>query len=200
MRFLNTLTVLLVVMMLVLLNGCKEKEAPKAEAEMEKPSKILDLNEVTTVTIVEDIDLPNRIFTLKYADGNLIVVEAAEDLTNIDKIKVGDKVEVTYLTSKAVYVQSPDATREPVEESTAVQVDSKDGKPRKLSVDLVEETSMVEAIDYANRTVTLKDHEGKVQTIEVKKDLENFENVKVGDQVVFQYTRAFAVNISKVEE
>ena len=73
-------------------------------------------------------------------------------------------------------------------------------KPRKFTVDIIEKTSTVEAIDLATRKVTLKDHEGKVQTIEVADDVQNLENVKVGDQVVYQFTEAVAVDITKVEE
>jgi hypothetical protein len=86
---------------------------------------------------------------------------------------VGDKVSVTYLSSKAVYVTSPDKDRPPVASSRSVEVDSKDGKPRKFTVDIVEKTSTV---------------------------VENLENVKVGDQLVYQFTEAVAVDITKVEE
>jgi len=195
------LTLFLVIFALVLsLVSCEKKNEVKMETEAAKPSKVLGLSEVTTIMIVKEIDLPQRLFTLDYGDGNEIVVEAAPDLTGIDKIKVGDKVSVTYLNSKAVYVTSPDEDRPPVASSRSVEVDSKDGKPRKFMVDIIEKTSTVEAIDVAARKVTLKDHEGKIQTIDVAADVQNLENVKVGDQVVFQVTEALAVDISKVEE
>ena len=200
MKILN-LTLFLVIFALVLsLVSCEKKNEVKMETEAAKPSKVLGLSEVTTIMIVKEIDLPQRLFTLDYGDGNEIVVEAAPDLTGIDKIKVGDKVSVTYLNSKAVYVTSPDEDRPPVASSRSVEVDSKDGKPRKFMVDIIEKTSTVEAIDVAARKVTLKDHEGKIQTIDVAADVQNLENVKVGDQVVFQVTEALAVDISKVEE
>ncbi len=100
------------VVLLASLIACQKKEetaAEKAEADAQKPSKVLDMTEVTTVMTVKDIDLPNRLFVLEYDDGNVIAVQAAEDLENIDQIKVGDKVQVTYFKSEAVYVTSPDA-------------------------------------------------------------------------------------------
>jgi len=193
------LTLIVVILVLIFsLMSCEKKEEMKVEAE--KPSKVLGLNEVTTVMIVKGIDLPQRLFTLDYGDGNEIVVEAAPDLAGMDKIKVGDKVSVTYLSSKAVYVTSPDEDRPPVASSRSVEVDSKDGKPRKFQVDIIEKTSTVEAIDLEKRTATLKDHEGKLHTIQVADDVQNLENVKVGDQVVYQFTEAVAVDITKVEE
>ena len=200
MKILNVIMVLVILVLMISLFGCEKKDETKMETEAEKPSKVLDLTEVTTVMIVKEIDLPQRLFTLDYGDGNEIVVEAAPDLADIEKIMVGDKVSVTYLSSKAVYVTSPDEDRPPVASSRSVEVDSKEGKPRKFTVDIVEKTSTVETIDLATRKVTLKDHEGKVHTVEVAADVENLENVKVGDQVVYQFTEAVAVDITKVEE
>jgi hypothetical protein len=195
------LTLFLVILVLMLsLASCEKKDEVKMEAETEKPSKVLDLTEVTTIMVVKQIDLPQRLFTLDYGDGNEIVVEAADDVANLDKIVVGDKVSVTYLSSKAVYVTSPDKDRPPVASSRSVEVDSKDGKPRKFTVDIIEKTSTVEALDLATRTATLKDHEGKVHTVQVADDVQNLENVKVGDQVIYQFTEAVAVDITKVEE
>jgi len=194
--------VVLIVVFLASLIACQKKEESKAEksdTETTKPSKVLDLTEVTTVMTVKDIDLPHRLFMLEYDDGNVIAVQAADDLENIDQIKVGDKVEVTYFKSEAVYVTSPDAERPPVTESQTVQVDTKDGKPRKVTVKITERTSTVEAINYQTREVTLKDPDGKVSTITVKPDVKNLENVKVGDQVVLQVTEAVALDIKKVE-
>jgi hypothetical protein len=183
---------------MISLMSCEKKEEMKVEAE--KPSKVMDLTEVTTVMIVKNIDLSTRLFTLDYGDGNEIVVEAAPDLEGIESIKVGDKVSVTYLKSTAVYVTSPDKDRPPVASSRSVEVDSKDGKPRKFTVDIIEKTSTVMAIDAEKRTATLKDHEGKIENIEVADDVQNLENVKVGDQVITQVTEAVAVDITKVEE
>jgi hypothetical protein len=188
------------IVLLISLFGCEKKEEVKMETEAEKPSKVLDLQEVTTVMIVKEINLAQRLFTLDYGDGNEIVIEAAPDLEGIEKIKVGDKVSVTYLSSKAVYVTSPDKDRPPVAKSRSVEVDSKDGKPRKFMVDIIEKTSTVEALDLETRMATLKDSNGNIETIQVADDVQNLENVKVGDQVVYQVTEALAVDITKVEE
>ena len=198
MKIFNLTLVTVILVLMISIFGCEKKEEVKVEAE--KPSRVLDLNEVTTTMIVKEIDLPLRLFTLDYGDGNEIVVEAADDLADLDKIHVGDKVEVTYISSRAIYVTSPDADRPPVAASRTVEIDSKDGKPRKITVDIIEKTSTVLAIDAVKRTATLKDHEGKIHTIDVDPAVENLENVKVGDQVVYQFTEAVAVDISKVEE
>ena len=198
MKIFNLISFITILALVFSFTSCEKKEEMKVEAE--KPSRVLDLTEVTTVMVVKQIDLPQRLFTLDYGDGNEIVVEAAPDLAGIETIKVGDKVSVTYLKSTAVYVTSPDEDRPPVATSQSVEVDSKDGKPRKFTVDIMEKTSTVLAIDAEKRTATLQDHEGKILNIEVADDVQNLENVKVGDQVVTQVTEAVAVDITKVEE
>lgn len=197
MKIFNLTLVTVILVLLISLFGCEKKEEVKVEVE--KPSRVLDLSEVTTTMIVKEIDLPQRLFTLDYGDGNEIVVQAADDLANLEQIKVGDKVEVTYISSTAVYVTSPDEDRPPVAASRSVEVQTKDGKPRKITVDIIEQTSTVLEVDVVNRTAVLKDHEGKVQKIDVHPETKNLENVKVGDQVVLQMTTAVAVDISKVE-
>ncbi len=195
----NLFKMLFSVILVVSLLSCKEKEAPKTEVEAEKPSRIIDLTEVTTEMTVKEIDLPTRMFTLEYADGNEIVVEAAEDLTGLEKIEIGDKVRVTYLKSTAVYVTSPDADRPSVAVARSVEVDSEGEKPRKLTVEVTERTSTVVSIDVANRKATLKNADGIVETIDVSPEVKNLENVKVGDLVVYQVTTAIAVEIAKVD-
>jgi hypothetical protein len=199
MQIFKPMGIILMLILLLVVFGCQKKDEVEMKPEAEKPSRVLDISEVTSVMTVKDINLPERLFTLTYEGQNEMVVEAAEDLKGIEDIKVGDKVRVTYLKSTAVYVTSPDAERPPVAESRVVQVDSKDGKPRKVTVEIKEETSTVEAIDVENRTATLKGPDGKVSTINVSDEVQNLENVKVGDQVVLQTTQSVAVDISKVE-
>ncbi len=195
----NLIKILFSVILVISLLSCKEKEAPKTETEAAKPSRVIDVSEVTTEMIVKEMDIPTRMFTLEYADGNEIVLQAAEDLTGIEKIKVGDKVRITYLKSTAVYVTSPDAERPSVAGASTVEVDSEGEKPRKLTVEVTEKTSTVEAIDVENRKATLKGPDGKIETVDVSPEVKNLENVKVGDQVVYQVTTAVVVDIAKVE-
>lgn len=195
----NAFKMLVIILMAFTLLACQEKEAPKTETEEAKPSRVIDLSEITTEMIVKEIDLPTRMFTLEYADGNEIVIEAAEDLKGLEKIQIGDKVNVTYLKSTAVYVTSPDAERPSMAGARTVEVDAEGERPRKLVVDVKEETSTVMGIDVENRKATLKDADGNITTVDVSPEVKNLENVKVGDIVVFQVTEAMAVNIEKID-
>jgi len=58
-------------------------------------------------------------------------------------------------------------------------------------------TAKVIAVDAAQRTVTLQSASGKTRTIEVGDHVRNFDQIKVGDTVHAQYTRAVALELKK---
>src|SRR5262249_51822800 len=58
-------------------------------------------------------------------------------------------------------------------------------------------TATIEAIDTANREVTLKGPDGTVTTIQVPDAVKRFSELKVGDQVTFRYTEAVVVQVQK---
>ena len=58
-------------------------------------------------------------------------------------------------------------------------------------------TATVTAIDPTNRTVTLKGSKGNVVELAVGDDVRNFEQIKVGDVVVAEYTKAMSLTLTK---
>jgi Cu/Ag efflux protein CusF len=61
-------------------------------------------------------------------------------------------------------------------------------------------TATIEAIDTANRQVTLKGPDGNMVTIDVPESVKRFSELKVGDKVTFRYTEAALVQVQKAEE
>jgi len=61
------------------------------------------------------------------------------------------------------------------------------GAPGVVMADLSVITATVEAIDTANRTVTLKGPGGRSVTLKVGPNAKNFDQVKVGDKVKFRF-------------
>jgi hypothetical protein len=55
----------------------------------------------------------------------------------------------------------------------------------------------IEAIDYANREVTLKDQAGHVETFSVSEDVKRFGEAKVGDNVTAKYYAGFVAELHK---
>ena len=61
----------------------------------------------------------------------------------------------------------------------------------------VKVTATVVAIDGATRTATLKRQDGKVVDVVVPPEAKKFDQVKVGDRVVVEYTRALSLELKK---
>jgi hypothetical protein len=58
-------------------------------------------------------------------------------------------------------------------------------------------SASVEAIDAANRTLTLKGPKGNVRTLAVGPQVKNFDQIKVGDFVVVRYFEALTLELKK---
>lgn len=78
----------------------------------------------------------------------------------------------------------------------AVFAQSED-KPGAAMVNVQSITATVEAIDYTNRTVTLKGAGGNLVVLKVGEEAKNFNQVKKGDMVTFDYYESIAVDVQK---
>jgi hypothetical protein len=61
----------------------------------------------------------------------------------------------------------------------------------------VKVTGTVEAIDAATRQVTIKGPQGKSNVVTAGPDVRNFDQIKVGDQVVLQYAESLTLTLKK---
>jgi Cu/Ag efflux protein CusF len=80
---------------------------------------------------------------------------------------------------------------------TAAIGQDKKGEPKVYKEKLTKVTATVEAIDLANRVVTLKGPKGNVFDLKVGEQAKNLPQVKVGDQVVAQYYESIVVQLAK---
>ena len=71
-------------------------------------------------------------------------------------------------------------------------------QPGKVSMaETVKASATVTAIDKATRKVTLKNADGKTFEVVASADVKNFDQVKVGDQLVVQYVQALTMEVKK---
>lgn len=66
--------------------------------------------------------------------------------------------------------------------------------------DTVKVKATVEAIDHTARTVTLKDRDGNLVTVQAGPDLQGFYDLKVGDKVTFRYTEGVVLQVHPAGE
>lgn len=65
---------------------------------------------------------------------------------------------------------------------------------------VVEATATIEAIDHANRVITLKDKDGNTETVLAGPQVKRFDELKVGQTVTFRYHESVAYQIRKPGE
>jgi len=143
---------------------------------------------------VEAIDHDKRLVTLRGPEGNQVVLEVSEAARNLDQVEVGDTVEVEYYESVALFAQLPDG--EPANEVKVSTAHTPLGdKPGGGVAETITMKATVEAIDYDTRMVVLRGPEGNTLTTKVDEQVKRFNEVKPGDEIVVQYTRAFAISV-----
>ena len=88
----------------------------------------------------------------------------------------------------AGYAQSPTDT---------AKAKTKAGAEAAIEVGAITATSKVTAVDAAKRTVTLTNDAGESNTYKLGKNVRNFDQIKVGDQVKATLLESVAVAVSK---
>ena len=73
-------------------------------------------------------------------------------------------------------------------------------KPEGVASNVINVRARVEDIDYENRTVDLKGPRGNVITVEVDESVQNFKNIKKGDEVSAKYTEAVAISVRPADQ
>ena len=73
------------------------------------------------------------------------------------------------------------------------------GQGKLEAAQLVTLKAKVEAIDLANREVTLKQADGTTQTIKVSEEVKNLPQLKVGDDVAIEYYESLTLSLNKTE-
>lgn len=65
------------------------------------------------------------------------------------------------------------------------------------AANVIEITASVQAVNKADRTVTIKGPRGNVETVMAGPEVKNFDQIKVGDNVVLRYVEALSLELKK---
>lgn len=161
----------------------------------DKPGMVI-ANEVQTTATVESVDQAKRTVTLKGPEGNVVTIKVPDEAQNLDQVKAGDKVDVRYLESTAIFV-SGEAGEPAAEQVDAVQLAAKGATPGGIAASVTQVSAKVVALDYDQRWVKLRGPEGNVVKIDVPEAVQRFREVKVGDLVVVRHTEAIGLMLQK---
>lgn len=148
---------------------------------------------VTLTATVEAVDLKERTVDLRREDGEVVTIDAGDEVRNLDQVKVGDIVEVDYYEVMVTALE-PSATgvRERIERVDTERAEPGE-KPAGAVTRTVEIVSTVMALDVKERLATLKGPERTI-TVLVDEDVDLSE-VKVGDDVRAVYRESIAVRV-----
>jgi hypothetical protein len=165
------------------------------QSEVSKPA-FATSDIVTERATVLAVNRPERMVVLRGEDGGTLGLILDERVRNFDQIQVGDVVTAQYQEATAIFVRP--STGAPTVDATGTLQTARPGeKPGAVATRTNEITATVEGIDYSNRTVTLKGPRGRTRTIKVSPDVENFDAVRKGDEVVVRHTNAVAVAVTE---
>jgi hypothetical protein len=143
--------------------------------------------------VVEAVDYDARTFTLKDEGGSTQSFTVRNSEVPLENLKQGDNVTMTVYQEELAFVTEPGAELPADVELTAVG-----STAGLITVTNVRQmTSTVLAIDVENRMATLESEGIPEFTVPIQDDVQNLENVNVGDQVVTYITQVVSVTINK---
>jgi hypothetical protein len=149
----------------------------------------------TTNATVTAIDPATRRLTLVSPKGDQSAYTAAPEVSNFDQIRVGDQVKVTAAAELVVFLRQ---NGEPAAngEAALVPLAPKGAKAGGIMAHTVEVTAKVTHLDYNNQRATLLFPDGTSRTIDVRKDVNLYQQT-IGADVVIRTTEPLAIRIEK---
>ncbi|MDR2549934.1 MAG: hypothetical protein LBD10_07035 [Desulfobulbus sp.] len=169
--------------------GAATQEAPAQDAK----ASALDIQRSTarsTTATVEAVDLKTRMVKLRSFEGRLFDIHVGKEAVNLNQVRRGDTVEITYAQELEVRMAEPG---EVLNDVTRVIGNAEPGaKPRGIGVTEAHVTATIMDIDKTGESVLLKFADGVVTSVKVQNPA-NLDKVKVGDTIAITYIEAIDI-------
>jgi hypothetical protein len=143
---------------------------------------------------VDSIDVDRREVTLRASDGSVETIRLSPEVRNLDQVKRGDEVVVTYYQSIAFDVVKPSEAELGAVAGEGLGRAEPGSKPGALGARMLTIVADVVEIDPVGRTAVLRGPEGRTMRVAVANPVA-FEKVKAGDRVQITMTEAMAVAV-----
>ena len=145
------------------------------------------------VATVEAVDAAKREITLKGPKGNVASFSVTPEVRNLEQVKVGDRLVVTYLEALSLTLKKDGKELLSSKTKTDCVRAAPGAKPGGAVAEQVTVTADVTAVDHKTHMVTLK---GPKQTVDLYvADPAQLKLIKVGDQIEAVYQQALAIGV-----
>ena len=186
------------ILLLVLMIASWSLQAEHHEAAVEKPS-FSATQEVQLTAVIEAIDKQAMTVTLRGPEGNTRTLKADPASDNINRIAVGDKVDVEYVQHLSIEVFANEGMEQPGAGVLAASGINEDGEtPARMDVITTVETAVVEEINIEANTFKLRWPGDEVQEY-IAQNPDNLKKAAVGDMVVVTHTEAIAMMLQETD-
>lgn len=159
----------------------------------EKPAAVA-ASEVETVVTIRAVNQLDRTVSVDGPDGELITFKVPDESQNLDQIRPGSKFKVRYLEAVAVGVVEGGGAPS-AEAVDVVEMAPKGANPGGVLARITQITGTVEEIDHHQRNLSVRGPAGELRRFTVSEEVENLDNVQVGDTVGLRVTEALAMEM-----
>lgn len=154
-------------------------------------------NTIKASATIQSIDSTQRIVVLRTDKGEEDAFVLGPDVTRFNELKVGDRINFTYVESVVVTVLKPGSATSPSTAAAAVTPGTGKLPGATLSQQLTT-TVTVKAIDPSVPSVTVTTADGRTVTRKIE-DKKNLEGVKVGDRLDITYSQAVMASAERAK-
>jgi len=174
-----------------------------ADVREQPPEGIDTATLITATATVTAIDMENRLVTIEGPEGNSVVIQASEQVKNLPQVEVGDKVVISYYSSKTVHIAKPGEKVTMGTEVGEVEGSAPAGeKPAAVAGVAVKRTVEVVFVDPYQKFISFRSPDRGLRKISLKDtpDLQHYlHELKKGDVVEVIYTEAMAISVEPAE-
>lgn len=148
---------------------------------------------------VEDVDLAKRLITVKGPQGRVVVSKVDPAVENLDKVKVGDEVQIKYYRAALQQAEKldPSAERGGTVTESAAATGTVGDKPAGVAGREVRETVEILDVDPYKKAIAYRGMDGKYREVSVDAPhLKHWlDDLKKGDKVRVHYMEALAIKV-----
>jgi hypothetical protein len=154
------------------------------------------MDKATITATVEAIDRTNRKLMLKGPKGNVVELSVDPAFKRFDQLNVGDTITATYYESIAAHIRKPG---DPAPKEITAAITPSAGGPGGTAAVQQTVSVVVQSVDRANRSVTVKKQDGGIVSFRVENP-KYLDMAKPGETVDITYTQALLIEATPAKK